>query len=148
MKLTKGLREEDDKCMVVIDVKKAHLCAPATRDVFIELPVEDGEDKSLCGYSKYSMYGTRDAAKNWSLEVEKTVKGMGKPMLIPSQRKAGGCNVPWGRHRSNRAPQVNEVDDQRSLELRRPWLVLEVRTITLHRTTTGTKHPRPKEKEN
>ena len=42
----------DDKCMIVIDVKKAHLRAPATREVYVELPKEDqgpGEEE-MCGF--------------------------------------------------------------------------------------------------
>ena len=37
---------------------------------------EEGDDKR-CGQLMFSMYGTRDAAKNWSLEVEKTMKKAG-----------------------------------------------------------------------
>ena len=64
--------------MMVVDVRKAHLCAPATRDVFIELPKEDRKDgdEDMCGHLQYSMYGTRDAAKNWSMEVERAMGGL------------------------------------------------------------------------
>ena len=64
---------EDDICMMVLDVRKAHLCAPAARDVFVELPKEEGEGAEWCGKLQYSMYGTRDAAKNWAAEVERTM---------------------------------------------------------------------------
>ena len=71
--------KENDRCMIVVDVKKAHLKAPATREVYVELPKEDQQDdeKNLCGLLKYSMYGTRDAAKNWAMEVERTLTGLG-----------------------------------------------------------------------
>ena len=71
----RGATEGEDICMLVVDVRKAHLCAPASRDVFIDLPQEDrgpGEEE-MCGHLRFSMYGTRDAAKNWSLEVERTM---------------------------------------------------------------------------
>ena len=71
--LDQGLGKErgQDRCMIIVDVKKAHLKAPATREVYVEIPKEDqapGEE-GLCGLLKYSMYGTRDAAKNWRMKV-------------------------------------------------------------------------------
>ena len=30
-----------DECMLIVDVKKAHLMAPAVREVFIQIPKED-----------------------------------------------------------------------------------------------------------
>ena len=66
--------------MLVVDVRKAHLCAPATREVYIEIPKEDkreGDGDDVCGYLQFSMYGTRDAAKNWSQEVERAMGGGG-----------------------------------------------------------------------
>ena len=53
--------------MTVVDVKRAHFHAKATRRIFIELPKEDarhGED-DVCGELVMSLYGTRDAAYNW-----------------------------------------------------------------------------------
>ena len=48
-------------------ISRAFFHAKAERDVFVQLPEEDkGEnDEKLCGKLQYSMYGTRDAAKNW-----------------------------------------------------------------------------------
>ena len=64
--------------MVVVDVRKAHLCAPASREVFIQIPPEDGEgNEGMCGQLAFSMYGTRDAAKNWAEEVDKSMKRWG-----------------------------------------------------------------------
>ena len=34
-------KEKDDMCLLIVDVKKAHLRAPATREVYVELPPED-----------------------------------------------------------------------------------------------------------
>ena len=53
--------------MLVMDVKRAFLYAPVTREVFIELPVEalgPGEE-GMIGRLLKSMYGTRDAPQNW-----------------------------------------------------------------------------------
>ena len=72
-----GRRPEDDMCMMVLDVRKAHLCAPAARDVFVELPKEEGEGAEWCGKLEFSMYGTRDAARNWAAEVERTMGELG-----------------------------------------------------------------------
>ena len=58
--------------------QKAHLCAPATREIFIEIPDEDPDkDGDSCARLLYSMYGTRDAAKNWALAVETTMRELG-----------------------------------------------------------------------
>jgi hypothetical protein len=53
---------------MISDVKKAYFYAPATRRVFVALPPEDrgpGEEQ-MCGLLLKSLYGTRDAAFNWS----------------------------------------------------------------------------------
>ena len=54
-------------CMKVLDVKRAHFHAPATREIYVELPSEDAmeSDPATCGELVMSMYGTRDAAYNW-----------------------------------------------------------------------------------
>ena len=61
--------------MIVIDVKKAHLKAPATREVYVELPKEDQRpgEEGMCGLLRYSMYGTRDAPAIWQEEVRRTL---------------------------------------------------------------------------
>ena len=54
--------------VMVSDVKKAYFYAPATRRVFVALPPEDkgpGEE-DMCGLLLKSLYGTRDAAFNWT----------------------------------------------------------------------------------
>ena len=99
MEKGRGDSERDDICMLVVDVRKAHLCAPASRDVFIDLPKEDraAGEEDMCGHLKFSMYGTRGAAKNWSLEVERTVKELGfevgvfSPCLFHSKEKQIGA---------------------------------------------------------
>ena len=54
--------------LMVCDVKKAYFYAAATRRVFVALPSEDtlpGEE-NICGLLERSLYGTRDAAYNWT----------------------------------------------------------------------------------
>ena len=64
--------------LMVNDVSRAYFCAPARRQVFVELPAEDKEEgQDLVGELNYSMYGTRDAAQNWGEECAKTMKDIG-----------------------------------------------------------------------
>ena len=51
--------------LMVQDIKKAYFFAPATRRVFIELPPEESEPGRV-GLLQKSLYGTRDAALNWT----------------------------------------------------------------------------------
>ena len=55
------------KCLMVNDVKRAYFHAECTRDVYVQLPEEDvgAGEEGLCGKLQLSMYGTRDAARNW-----------------------------------------------------------------------------------
>ena len=57
------------------DVSRAHFCAPARRQVCVELPDGDksGHD-DMVGELDFSMYGTRDAAQNWGEEGAGTMK--------------------------------------------------------------------------
>ena len=63
---------------MVNDVSRAYFCAPARRQVFVELPDEDNTtgDK-MVGELNFSMYGTRDAAQNWGEECAATMKKLG-----------------------------------------------------------------------
>ena len=65
--------------MLVVDVKTAYLVAPSRRRVFIELPEEDWceGDGDVVGLLERSLYGTRDAAANWSDEVSKVMEALG-----------------------------------------------------------------------
>ena len=61
------------------DVKKAYFNAPATRRVFVALPPEDtmpGEEDQ-CALLLKSLYGTRDAAYNWTQAYTKVLTDMG-----------------------------------------------------------------------
>ena len=48
------------------DVSRAYFYADATRLLNVALPEEAGEGASMCGRLLKSLYGTHDAATNWS----------------------------------------------------------------------------------
>jgi hypothetical protein len=54
--------------IMINDVKKAYFYAPATRRVFVALPQEDklAGEEDMCALLMRSLYGTRDAAYNWT----------------------------------------------------------------------------------
>ena len=66
-------------CLMVQDVKKAFFYAPSTRPIFVALPPEalGKDDVDCCGMLKKSLYGTRDAALNWSLEYTRVLLKLG-----------------------------------------------------------------------
>ena len=72
------------------DVSRAYFYAKAVRPVYVQLPDEDKEegDEARCGKLLMSMYGTRDAALNWSQEYTRTlmksgyVQGSANPCLF------------------------------------------------------------------
>ena len=61
--------------VMTINVKRAYFYAAAKRSVFIEIPPEDRVpgDESMVGRLNLSLYGTRDAAQNWSEEYTRTM---------------------------------------------------------------------------
>ena len=61
--------------MMYADVSRAYFYAKAVRPVYVKLPEEDIEpgDENKCGRLIMSMYGTRDAALNWSSEYTETL---------------------------------------------------------------------------
>jgi hypothetical protein len=71
-----GASQQDDRVIGFIDIKKAHLYAKATREVYIVLPPGD-ESEGMCGKLNYTLYGTRDAAQNWEIEYTRTLQEMG-----------------------------------------------------------------------
>ena len=60
-----------------VDVKRAHFCSEATREVYVELPWEAGAPEGKVGRLLRSMYGCRDAGMNWELTVAKAMKQAG-----------------------------------------------------------------------
>ena len=62
--------------LMIQDISKAYFFAPATRDIFIELPPEEAEP-GMVGKLEKSLYGTRDAALNWAEAYTKVLIAMG-----------------------------------------------------------------------
>ena len=64
----KGQRRQ----LMVVDIRRAYFNAPARRPVFVEIPPEDWEpgDEGRCAELLASLYGTRDAARNWAEELQ------------------------------------------------------------------------------
>ena len=58
------------------DIGKAYFFAPATRNIFIELPPEDAAP-GMVGMLEKSLYGTRDAAMNWAAAYTSVMLDMG-----------------------------------------------------------------------
>ena len=54
--------------IMALDVARAYFYAPASRPVFIQIPAEDrlDSDAGKVAQLNLSLYGTRDAAKNWT----------------------------------------------------------------------------------
>ena len=65
--------------LMFADVSRAYFYAKAVRPVYVQLPDEDRQagDVGKCGRLLMSMYGTRDAALNWSKEYSGTLRAAG-----------------------------------------------------------------------
>ena len=94
-------RQRRPTLLMVQDIKKAYFYAPATRRVFIELPPEDAEPGKV-GLLQKSLYGTRDAALNWttaytSVLVNKMgfVQGKSTPCAFLQRTTSGANGGPW-----------------------------------------------------
>ena len=59
-----------------IDVRRAFFYAPCRREVYVELPSEDGEP-GMCGLLNMAMYGTRDAPLNFEFEYGELMESIG-----------------------------------------------------------------------
>ena len=73
---------------MIQDISKAYVFAPAIRDIYIELPLEDAEPGM--GKLELSLYGTRDAALSWADAYTKVLiamvykKGSSSPCSLSS----------------------------------------------------------------
>ena len=69
----------DDYIVMTNDVKRAYFHAPATRPIYVKIPLEDHEegDDDMVGQLNLSLYGTRDAAQNWSRTVAQIMASLG-----------------------------------------------------------------------
>ena len=65
-----------------IDVKKAHLVAKCTQDVYVELPAGVQEDE--CGKLIYWLYGCRPAAQAWEEHYSGVLTAVGFKRLLSS----------------------------------------------------------------
>ena len=65
--------------ILTVDVKRAYLFIPAKRPMFVELPVEDRHprEEDMVAQFNLSLYGTRDAAQNWTQEYTNTLLAAG-----------------------------------------------------------------------
>ena len=59
-----------------VDISRSYFQADAIRDMYVQLPDEDWEER-MCGKLMKSMYGTRDAAQNWSYAYSEFMKSVG-----------------------------------------------------------------------
>ena len=68
-----------DTVLLIVDVRRAYFYARAQRRVFVELPSEDWQDgdEDRCGVLRASLYGTRDAARNWEQELGNFLNTLG-----------------------------------------------------------------------
>ena len=75
--------------MMAVDVRRAYFYAPSRRPIYIEIPIEDFEsgDEGRVGRLNLSLYGTRDAAQNWSQEYTAYLRREGFEV-----GKASPCN--------------------------------------------------------
>ena len=75
-----------DSRMMSIDVRRAYFYAKTIRPVYIEIPKEDKEpgDKDRIARLNFSLYGTRDAAQNWTAENTSFLKSIGFATSVAS----------------------------------------------------------------
>ena len=71
--------QSQDIGLMYADVSRAYFYAKAVRPMYVKLPDEDLEpgDENRCGKLLMSMYGTRDAALNGSIEYTATLAKSG-----------------------------------------------------------------------
>ena len=64
-------------CLSFIDVSRAHFCADAQREIYVQPPPECGLPEGWVARLIKSMYGTRDAGSNWEAAVAKLMTSIG-----------------------------------------------------------------------
>ena len=91
----------DSKFRIMVnDVSRVYFFAPARRELYIEIPMEDRQpgDEDRVAKLNLSMYDTRDAAQNWAFEYASVLRDMGgsykerhpMPFLPPHQKPQDG----------------------------------------------------------
>lgn len=64
------LHKQPIKCIALIDIKRVHFWAEATRELYVELLEEAGYDTiEYAARLLKSLYGFQDASRNWELEI-------------------------------------------------------------------------------
>ena len=73
---------------MTVDVKRAYFYARSRRPVYVEIPIEDFEpgDEHMVGRLNLSLYGTRDAAQNWTRENTEFLESIGSRSGLASPR--------------------------------------------------------------
>ncbi len=74
-----NMNPEDNFIVMSNDIKRAYFYAPVSRPMFIIIPDEDWEEGDECnvGQLNLSLYGTRDAAVNWTNTFTKHLVDIG-----------------------------------------------------------------------
>ena len=76
------------KKVMFIDIRRAHWTARIYRKVYVRLPEEAGLPEGVCGRLNKAMYGCRDAAACWEIEITDFftcngfTPGLGSPVLF------------------------------------------------------------------
>ena len=100
--------------VIWIDIKRAYFYAAATRPIHIEIPSEDREpgDEDRVGLLNLSLYGTRDAAVNWTREyTSKLITwGFHKGRASPCNFLHTGRNISLTVHGDDFTATGTEVD--------------------------------------
>ena len=99
--LLSRLAEDKDQKLLYIDVSRAYFYAKAVRPVYVRLPDEDPrcQEPGVVGRLVMSMYGTRDAACNWSEEYSSKlveagyIRGISNPCLFHHPKSGVGIMV-------------------------------------------------------
>ena len=117
-------QREKNFIVMTNDIKRAYFYAPATRPIFIKIPDEDWEDgdSERVGQLNLSLYGTRDAALNWSKTYSDALRTLGF-----TKGRASPCNF---FHPSRRISVTVHGDDFTSTgqEVDLRWLDRQLRT--------------------
>ena len=87
--------------VLFIDVRKAHLHASSVREVYVQLPPEEGKP-TRCAKLLRCLYGTRDAPAQWEAhdtekleELGLKKKGLGEPVCLPPCSQAHQSCGAW-----------------------------------------------------
>ena len=118
-----SMQEENNFLIMSNDIKRAYFYAPVSRPMFIAVPGEDWEDgdENMVGQLNLSLYGTRDAAVNWSRTFTAHLASIGFEI-----GKASPCNFYHPEHGISLTVHGDDFTSTgREADLR--WLDLQLR---------------------